>query len=212
MSYRGIVKCLMLLMFIVSTGSLQAGVDAALSIEDGRISSFYLSIGDHYSVPEKEIIVVKKRHIPDDEVAVVFYLSHRAAVSPTTIIDLRLGGMTWMEITMHFHLTAEIFYVSIEKVSGPPYGKAHGYFKNRHRNEWKTIRLVDVDIINFVNLRFISEHYGLAPDEVVRMREQGQSFIAIHDKVKQNKGKKAAKEDKDKKPDEKSKGKGKKKQ
>jgi len=211
MSHRTLIKCFILLAFVFSASSSHAGVDAALSIEDGRVSSFYLSIGDHYSVPEKEIIVVKKRHIPDDELAVVFYLSRRASVSPTTIIDLRLGGMTWMEITMHFHLTAEIFYVSIEKASGPPYGKAHGYFKNRHRNEWKTIRLSDVDIINFVNLRFISEHYGLTPDEVVRMREQGQSFIAINDKAKQDKGKKSAKEDQEKKSDDKAKSKGKKK-
>jgi len=201
----------MLFIFVVSAGSSQAGVDAALSIEDGRISSFYLSVGEHYSVPEKEIIVVKKRQIPDDELAVVFYLSRRAAVSPTVIIDLRLGGMTWMEITTHYHLTAEIFYVTIEKASGPPYGKAHGYFKNRNRNDWKTIRLADVDIINLVNLKFISDHYGFSPDEVVKMREQGQSFIAIHDKVKQNKGKKTAKEDKEKKPDAKTKGKSKKK-
>lgn len=209
MSHRRVLMCLFIFMFVFAAGSSQAGVDAALSIEDGRISSFYLSIGDHYRVPEDEIIVVKKKHIPDDELAVVFYLSRRAAVSPVTIIDLRLSGMTWMEITMRFNLTAEIFYVSIEKASGPPYGKAHGYFKNRRRSEWKTIRLGDVDIVNLVNLRFISEHYGLTPDEVARMREQGQSFIAINDKVKQNKGKKAPKEDKDKKSDKKSGGKGK---
>ena len=98
-----------------------------------------------------------------------------------------------MEITSHFSLNAEIFYVAIEKASGPPYGKAHGYFKNRHRKEWKSIRLSDADIINLVNLRFVSERYGLSPDAVVKMREQGQSFIAINDKVKKAKAQKKAK-------------------
>lgn len=211
MSGNGIIKFVTLLTIVALTPTTQAGVDAALSIEDGRISSFYLAIGDHYRVPEDQLIVVKKRQIPDEELAVVFYLSTRAAVPAATIIDLRLGGMTWMEITMHFHLTAEIYYVAIEHASGPPYGKAHGYFRNRNRDEWKTIRLADVDIVNFVNLRFISDHYGLSPDDVVRMREQGQSFIAIHDKVKQNKGKKDAADKNEKKTDSKSTEKGKKK-
>jgi hypothetical protein len=204
-AFSGIL-CLVLLIGMAE--STRADIDAALSITDGRISSFYLAIGDHYRVPEREIIVVKKREIPDDELAVVFFVSQRAGVSPGIIVDLRLGGKTWMEITSHFSLTAEIYYVAIEKVSGPPYGKAHGYFRNRNRNEWHNIRLSDVDIINFVNLKFIATHYGYTPDEVVRMREQGQSFMAINDKIKTAKAKKTAK-DKKSSDQSNSKGKGK---
>ncbi len=46
----------------------------------------------------------------------------------------------------------------------------------------------------FVNLRFISDHFGYTPDEVVKMREQGQSFIAIHDKIKKAKNAKKSKD------------------
>lgn len=187
-----------------------AGIDAALSIQDGRVSSFYLAIGDHYGSSEDNLIAIKKRGISDDDMAVVFFLAKRARVTPAAIIDLRLDGRTWMEITAHFHLTAEIFYVKIEKVSGPPYGKAHGHFKNRSRERWKTIKMSDTDILNFVNLRFLSDHFRLSPDEIVRMREQGQSFVAIHDRVKQAKAAKKAKDKKDKtKKDTKTKGKGK---
>ncbi len=139
---------LVCLAILLSAGKTQASIDAALSIEDGRVSSFYLAIGDHYRVPEREIIFVKKREISDDDLAVVFFLASRANVAPSVIVELRLGGKTWMEITSHFHLTAEIYYVTINKVSGPPYGKAHGYFKNRNRKEWASIRLSDTDIAN----------------------------------------------------------------
>ena len=125
MRYAFIGKLLILSLLLVSA-SVQAEIDAALSITDGRISSFYLAIGDHYDAPDKDIIFVKKKTIPDDELAVVFYLARRAKVAPSVIVDLRLGGRTWMEITSHFSLNAEIFYVAIEKASGPPYGKAHG--------------------------------------------------------------------------------------
>lgn len=196
MVHARLFGCLLLAFLLISASPAKADLNAALSITDGRVSSFYLAIGDHYQVPEKQIILVKKKEIPDDELAVVFYLARRANVSPSVIIDLRLGGRTWMEITSHFHLTAEIFHVEIRKVSGPPYGKAHGYFKNRKRSEWASIRLSDVDIINLVNLRFVSDHWGYSPDEIVKMREQGQSFIAISDKVKKEKNAK-----KDKKTD-----------
>ncbi|UCG62775.1 MAG: hypothetical protein JSV52_05695 [Candidatus Zixiibacteriota bacterium] len=201
--------CLLLACLLVVGSSAKADLRAALSITDGRVSSFYLAIGDHYQVPEKQIILVKKKEIPDDQLAVVFYLARRANVTPAVILDLRLDGKTWMEITTHFRLTAEIFYVDIQKVSGPPYGKAHGYFKNKKRKEWASIRLADVDIVNLVNLRFVSEHWGYSPDEIVKMREQGQSFIAISDKVKKEK---AAKKDKKTNNSDKtgSKGKGKK--
>lgn len=33
--------------------------------------------------------------------------------------------------------------------------------------------------MNFVNLRYISEHYGYAPDRVMKMRERGDHFLAI---------------------------------
>ncbi|UCD63503.1 MAG: hypothetical protein JSW34_12265 [Candidatus Zixiibacteriota bacterium] len=186
------IMLIMVLVLAMVPSAVQASVEAALSITDGRVSSFYLAIGDHYRVPEKEIIVVKKKEISDDDLAVVFFLARHANVAPSVIVDLRLGGRTWMEITTHFELSAAIYYVEIAKVSGPPYGKACGHFRNRHRDQWKSIKLTDVDIVNFVNLKFVSEHYGWSPDEVVRMREQGQSFIAISDKIKKEKSKKEA--------------------
>lgn len=208
MMLRWISSCVVCMGLVFSAGTAQASIDAALSIEDGRISSFYLAVGDHYRVPEKEIIFVKKREVSDDDLAVVFFLASRANVAPRVIVELRLGGKTWMEITSHFSLTAEIYYVAIEKASGPPYGKAHGYFRNRHRKDWRNIRLSDTDIVNFVNLRFISDHFGYTPDEVVKMREQGQSFIAIHDKIKKAKN---SKKPKDAKKSDQPKSKGKKK-
>ncbi|UCE24093.1 MAG: hypothetical protein JSU74_12475, partial [Candidatus Zixiibacteriota bacterium] len=78
MVLRWICSGLVCLTILLSAGKAQASIDAALSIEDGRISSFYLAIGDHYRVPEKEIIIVKKKEISDDDLAVVFFLASRA--------------------------------------------------------------------------------------------------------------------------------------
>jgi hypothetical protein len=164
-------------------------VNVGVSINEDGIKGFYLAIGEHYKVAEKEVVVVRERNIPDEELPVVFYLARRAEVSPTAIIKFRLEGRSWMEITLHYGLTAEIFYVPVKRTAGPPYGKAYGHFKNRERTEWGAIRLNDSEILNFVNLKFISDHYGYSPDDVISMREKGKSFVAINSEVKKAKEK-----------------------
>lgn len=208
---------LLAFLVVLSLGNpCKADVDVGVSIGDDGIKSFYLAIGDHYNVPEKDIIVVRKKSIPDDQLPIVYFLARKAGVSPEVIIKLRLGGKSWWEITVHFGLNAGIYYVPVKSNPGPPYGKAYGHFKNKKKAEWNKIILTDIEIINFVNLRFISEHYGYSPDEVIKMRANGKSFIAINKEAK-NKGqakkqaKFAADEDDDSKGKKKDKGKAKKK-
>ena len=189
----------------------KADVSLGVNITDDGVKSFHLAIGDYYHVPEKEIVVVRERHIPDNELPVVFFLAARAKVAPGVIIDLRLKNKSWMEITRHFGLGADVYYVPVKQVSGPPYGKAYGHFKNKNKKDWGTIRLADADIVNFVNLRFVSEHYGYSPDEVIKMRAGGKTFVNINTELKKNKAKKQkdakSYSQKNKKPQSKGKGK-----
>ncbi len=92
-----------------------------------------------------------------------------------------------MDISLHFGLGPEVYYVPVEEVSGPPYGRAYGYYRNKPRAEWKLIRLSDDDVVNFVNLRFVTEHYGYAAPEVMKMRSEGKSFVDINDEVRTRK-------------------------
>jgi hypothetical protein len=96
-----------------------------------------------------------------------------------------------MDITLRFGLSPEIYYVPVRvEVKGPPYGKAYGYYKNKPRKEWGKIVLKDADVINFVNLRFISEYHGYPPGEVIKMRSAGKNFVVVHDGIRKGKGKK----------------------
>ncbi|OGC85508.1 MAG: hypothetical protein A2142_00200 [candidate division Zixibacteria bacterium RBG_16_48_11] len=166
----------------------EADLDLGVSIRDGEVRSFYLAVGDYYNVPERTLVVVNERNIPDDEVPVVFFLASQARVSPNVIIDLRLGGKSWMDITLYYGLTAQIFYVPFTVDPGPPYGKAYGHFKKLPRSKWGEIRLGNADVVNLVNLKFISGHYGYSPDQVVKMRGKGKSFVSINSEIKKNKG------------------------
>jgi hypothetical protein len=200
-----------LIVFIVSialgllAGAAKGDVSLGISGDQDGIKEFHLAIGDFYHVQETEITVVRERHIPDNELPVVFFLAQRARVSPDIIVKMRLGGRSWMDICLHYNLGADIFYVPVKHVNGPPYGKAYGYYKNKPRKEWKSIRLSDTDVMNLVNLRFISSYYGYSPDEVVKMRANGKSFVKINKDFKADKGKSSHKIEKSKKPSKSSK-------
>lgn len=159
-------------------------MDLGATIVNGDLRGFYLSLGEYYRVPEREIVVIRDRHIPDYDIPVVLYIAQRAHVAPGVVVDLRLAGNSWMDITLRFGLGPDIYYVPVQRVYGPPYGNAYGYFKNKKRKDWHTIRLADDDVVNLVNLRFISERYGHPPEEVMRMRSAGRSFVAINNELR----------------------------
>jgi hypothetical protein len=158
-------------------------VNAGISIggNDGR-EGFYLAIGDYYHVPKREVTVVRERSIPDDELPVVFFLARQARVEPGVVVQLRLGGMSWMDITTHFRLGPEIYYYRPARnvTGGSPYGRAFGYYRQHPRRHWRQIRLSDEDIVNLVNLRFVAEHEHMPVTQVIRMRERGRSFTTIY--------------------------------
>jgi hypothetical protein len=172
-------------------GRAEASVDLGVSIGEEGLRGFYLAVGDYYRVPEREVVIVRDRHIPDEEIPVVFFLAQKAHVRPSAIMDLRLAGKPWLDISLHFGLGPEIFYVPVREtvVVGPPYGKAYGYYKKKPKKQWRTIDLSDADVVNLVNLRFVSDHYKYGPEKVMKLREGGKSFVAINDEVvKEKKG------------------------
>jgi hypothetical protein len=67
---------------------------------------------------------------------------------------------------------------------GHPYGKALGYYKNRKREEWASLTLTDDEVVGLVNVKFLSAHYGLAPDEVIKLRKEGDGFVKLSAQVK----------------------------
>jgi len=163
-------------------------VNLGVSIGDKGVKGFYLAVGDYFRVPEREVVVIKERRIPDDEVAVVLFLSHHARVSPSVILNLRLSGRSWMDICFHYHLSPDIFYVPVgQEIKGPPYGNAYGYYNNKKKKNSERSILKDADVVNLVNLKFISEHYGHSPEAVIKMRSEGRNFVAINDEIKKGK-------------------------
>jgi hypothetical protein len=158
-----------------------AGAQTAVSVS-AQIGDFHLAVSNYYHVPEREVIVVRDRRVRDDEIPVVFFIAQRARVAPATIVDLRLRGLSWWNISVRYHLGADVYYVPVAKAPGPPYGKAYGYYK-KPRTQWHTIVLSDADVVNLVELRFLSDYYRVPPDRVIEVRASRGDFVAVHYEV-----------------------------
>lgn len=167
-------------------------VDLGLSFADGKLQSFYLAVGDYYGVPQRDMMLVRERYrLRDEELPVAFFLAARARINASVVLDLRVGGMSWLDIAFRYGLTPEIFYVpvTVERI-GPPYGNAYGYFKKYRANrEWKRVVLSDQEVVDLVNLRFVSEYHRIPPETVMELRGRGQNFITIHEQGGKAKGK-----------------------
>lgn len=163
---------------LLSLAPLRAQVQIGASVSDQGLDSFYLAIGDYFHAPAVQIQAVRSRLAPD-EAPVVFFLAQRARVEPSVILRLRSEGQSWMDITLHFGLSPEIFYVPVQFDPGPPYGHAYGYYKKVPRARWSTIRLPDADVVNLVNLRFMKDYYDADAASVVRLRHEGKHFADI---------------------------------
>ncbi|MBI5285994.1 MAG: hypothetical protein HY878_00175 [Deltaproteobacteria bacterium] len=178
---------LALLLLVSPPGYAETQVDIGVSLGEEGLKGFYFAVGEYYKVPQKEVIIIKERRIRDEEIPVVLLIAKMARAAPITVINLRLSGKTWIDITLYIGLTPEIFYVPVKKVKGPPYGRAYGYYKNKPKTEWKAIILADDEVINLVNLKFISEYYGYSPEKVIEMRAKGESFVVINDEIRRGK-------------------------
>jgi hypothetical protein len=174
-------------------------VSVGLAASGGRVQSFYVSVGAYFHVPEAGVVAVKERYrLADEELPVVFFLAARAGVEPSAVVELRLRKMSWWDIGLRFGLNPEIFFVPVAVTRiGPPYGRAYGYYKRlRGQKHWGTVVLYDEDVVNLVNLRFISGHYGIPAERVMEMRGRGSSFLDIHEKALKEKAGRTEKDDK----------------
>jgi len=181
---------IVVLIMIVLSGCIiytqpEARVSTRFYVEDDGMNGFYVSVENYYRVPQREIIIVRDSGIPYDEMPVVFFIAERAHVAPVVIIDLRRRNMSWMAITLYYKLSPDIYYVNIKE--SPSHGNAYGHYMNKPKKQWRQMDFKDHDIVNLVNLKFVSEHNKQKPGEIISMRENGKDFKEINYNFKKNK-------------------------
>jgi hypothetical protein len=156
----------------------EARAQTAVNVS-ARVGDFHVAVANYYHVPEREVVVIRERRISDDELPIVLFMAREARVSPSRVVALRESGRSWWSISVHLGLRPEAYYVPLSVTPGPPYGKAYGHFK-KPRHKWNTIVMSDSDVMHLVHLRFLSEHYHIAPERVVDVRSRHRNVMAVH--------------------------------
>ena len=164
-------------------GADRANAQTAFSVS-ANIGDFHVAVANYYHVPEREVIVIRERRIPDDEIPVALFIARHAGVPWGRVVDMRLRGDSWWNISVRLGVSPEVYYVPVAVAAGPPYGRALGHYKKKNRKEWRTIVLDDADMVNLVELQFLSEHYGVPPERIIEMRGRDRDFVAIHSEVR----------------------------
>lgn len=173
---------------VIESGA--GSMDTEVFPGEETLSGFFLAVEDYYRVPQAELVIIRERGIPADEIPVVLLIAKRAHVEPDIVTDLRLRSNTWLYTTLRFGLGPEIFYIPVSSVvKDSLYGKAYGYYNRKPKREWKTIVLSDNDIINLVNLKLMSEYYRYPPEKIIKMRSEGKEFYSINDEIRKEQGK-----------------------
>ena len=173
------------LSLVVLAGSIGASAHAQTAFSvSAHIGDFHVAVANYYHVPEREVIVIRERRIPDDEIPVALFIARHAGVPWGRVVDMRLRGDSWWDISVRLGVRPDVYYIPVAVSPGPPYGRALGHYKNKHRKQWSTVVLSDADVVNLVELRFLSEHYKVPPERIIELRGKDRDFVAIHSEVR----------------------------
>ena len=165
---------------ILGSACLAPGVQAQ-GVQPATREAYFRAVGEYFEVPLQEVTIISGWELSPDEVPVVFFLAQRAGVSPDALIGVRRGGRPWAEVASRFGLGPRAFHIPLpDDADLGSLSRAYGEFRRRSPGDWAQVRLEDMDIVALVNLRVLASQTGVAPLQVLRMREQAGSFLSCY--------------------------------
>ena len=169
-------------LFVLGLGggwfATNAQAEGGPAIGNDGSGAFHAALRDYFKVTEEQVTACQQQNVGDEELPVVFFIAQRANVDPNAVLAVKSSGLNWMQVANHFRVNPRVLFMPLptNAVAHSPYEKGYEFYKN-HSDR---VSLKDADIINFVNLKFLSEAYGCDPREIIQMRGQGKSFGDIN--------------------------------
>jgi hypothetical protein len=176
---------IVMVMSLCLTPSAKAGVDInfGASVQLNDRSDLYFSISSNYFNRDRDTLERWGAQFRDpDDLAVALFISGHSERALGEIWKLRhQRRMTWWEISAHYGMSIDVWFVNVKHDPGPPYGKAYGHYKKhkqKHKQKHKhddhaTIVLTDFDVRNLVAVRVAHEYYGVSIETAMEWRIDG---------------------------------------
>ena len=135
----------------------------------------------HYGQTAGEVAILAEGRVPSDEIPVALTIARHAGVSAEAVLALHRNGRAWADLLVRYGLHAGRLHVPLQRppTEGPG-GEAYTAFAERDPSSWRVIRLSDEAVVYLVNLRFLSEHLELPPQQVADALTAEGSAVAAH--------------------------------
>lgn len=141
--------------------------------------SYRAGLENHFRLTASDMADNMAHGASEEEVPIALFIARQSGMDTDAVWSVHDSGLNWMQVAWHFQLNPWVFFTPLpsKSVEHTPYEKAYGIYASRAQK----VTLEDSDLVNLVNLKFISEQYGCPPEEVVRMRADGKSFREINE-------------------------------
>ncbi len=149
--------------------------------QEDAVASYYRGVADHFGLPPSELRVLAEWRLQAEEVPVVLFLARHAGISADALVALKRGGRSWAELAERYDVGPGAFHVPLQ-ASSPPGTLASAYeqFRSTPSGGWDRIRLDDGDVVQLVNLKFVTEYVGAPADRVLQLRQREGSYVAAY--------------------------------
>jgi hypothetical protein len=161
---------------------VQGGLDIDLgaSVRLGDSTDLFVTISSRYFDQDRGAVErLGIRFTNPDDLAVCLFIARHSGRSGNQVYFLRKGGMSWWEISARLDLRPDIWFVTVERDPGPPYGKAYGYWKKQKKNQRHVWRLTDGEIRDLVAVRMLHEYYGMPAEAAMEIRASGKNLTLL---------------------------------
>lgn len=157
----------------------------AVSLAGEEAETFSSALASYFGVSAEEVAAVWETGVSGDEIPVALLLAKLTKSSPANFGKLRARGDSWRDIAKVRNVGSDAFYMKIDaKFESATFSPIFAHFDTTSESKWRELPLTDGDVVNLVNLKFISSHFDYSAFEVMSMRDKGNSFVDITAHVK----------------------------
>lgn len=160
-------------------------VSAAFAQQDALTKEYHKALVKYFEISDELMGEMVKMELPSQEMPIILYLAAKAKKPPLEIANQRAAGDDWMKITGDIGLNAEAYYMLIaDEIKSTTYKPIFAKFNDTPKGKWKDIQFTDEDVLNIVNLRFISSLHDFSVFDIMSMRDKGHNFLKINNMVR----------------------------
>ncbi|MBP7868226.1 MAG: hypothetical protein KA419_20040 [Acidobacteria bacterium] len=140
--------------------------------------AYFSLVGNSYGFADNDVIAMREMGILEDELPLLFFIANRAHCHPRDVARYRLGHHSWMDVSRHYRLGPDAYYLQVDGYNEAAFGGRYSYL-GYPRDRWSAVQFQDADLVYLANAHMLSRHYRVSPLDVYRGALGGKRFYQL---------------------------------